>query len=117
MASIPVVAERLSEVFDSDPRSATVIAEYFSVSKQTISAWRNGERSPKLKKLKEIAAFYGKPVEWFFGFDIPKEEMPVPKKEDEQVKEIMSLLAGLSDQKKAEAIRYLRYLSSSGGEE
>ena len=113
MASINVSTERLNEVFDSDPRSDSMIADSFHVSKQTIGAWRNGTRSPKKSKLQEIADFYRKDILWFFGYDVQKEEAPVPMKEDEQVKEIISLLAGLSDQKKTEAIRYLRYLAAS----
>ena len=113
MATMFVSVERLNEVFNSDPRSDSMIAESFHVSKQTISAWRNGSRSPKKSKLQEIADFYHKDILWFFGYDIPEEEKPVPESEDEQVKEIISLLAGLSDQKKAEAIRYLRYLAAS----
>ena len=113
MASINVSTERLNEVFDSDPRSDSMIADSFHVSKQTLSAWRNGTRSPKKSKLQEIADFYRKDILWFFGYDVQKEEAPVPMKEDEQIKEIISLLAGLSDQKKTEAIRYLRYLAAS----
>ena len=113
MANVTVRLDRLNEVFDSDSRSDSMIADYFNVSKQTISAWRNGSRSPKKSKLKEIADFYHKDFAWFFGFDEPEEEKPVPETEDEQVKEIISLLAGLSDQKKTEAIRYLRYLAAS----
>ena len=113
MANVTVRIDRLNEVFDSDPRSDSMIAESFHVSKQTVSAWRNGSRSPKKNKLQEIADFYHRDILWFFGFDVPAEEKPVPPEEDEQVNEIISLLAGLSDQKKAEALRYIRYLATS----
>ena len=113
MAKPEVRTDRLNEVFENDPRSDTAIAEYFHVSKQSISAWRKGERSPKKSKLEEIARFYGKDIIWFFGFDVPDIEKPVPTEEDEQIREIISLLRGLSDRKKAEAINYLRYLSKS----
>jgi transcriptional regulator with XRE-family HTH domain len=113
MATMLVSVERLNEVFDSDPRTDSMIAESFHVSKQTISAWRTGSRSPRKSKLQEIADFYHKDIIWFFGYEGTAEEKPVPTEEDEQVKEIISLLKGMSDQKKAEAIRYLRYLSAS----
>ena len=113
MASMLVSAERLSQVFDSDPRSDSVIAESFHVSKQSISAWKKGDRSPKKSKLKEIADFYGKDVLWFFGYDVPDIEKPVPTEEDEQIREIMSLIRGLSAQKKEKAISYIRYLANS----
>lgn len=113
MAKPEVRTDRLNEVFESDPRSDRAIADYFHVSKQSISAWRKGERSPKKSKLEEIAKFYGKDILWFFGFDVQEEEKPVPSKEDEQIRELIDLISGLSDRKKAEAIRYLRYLSES----
>ena len=113
MATMLVSVERLNKVFDSDPRTDSMIADSFHVSKQTISAWRSGSRSPKKSKLQEIADFYRKDIVWFFGYDVPAEEKPVPVEEDEQIKEILNLLNCLSDQKKAEAIRYLRYLSAS----
>ena len=117
MASMTVSTERLNQVFDSDPRSDSMIADSFHVSKQTISAWRNGSRSPKKSKLLEIAEFYHKDSLWFFGYDEQREEMPVPVEEDEQVKEIITLISGLSDQKKAEALNYLRYLATSAAGE
>ena len=113
MATMDVSTERLNEVFDSDPRSDSMIADSFHVAKQTVSAWRSGARSPKKSKLVEIANFYGKDPMWFFGFDVPDKKEPAPAEEDEQVKEIISLFAGLSARKKEEAVRYLRYLSET----
>lgn len=111
MATMTVDVIRLNSVFDSDPRSDSMIAESFHVSKQTVSAWRNGIRSPKKSKLQEIADFYHKDILWFFGYDVAKEE-PVPQEEDEQVKEIVTLFSRLSDQAKWEALRFLQFLSS-----
>jgi len=106
--------KRLCEVLESDPRPSAEIWEGFGVSKQTLSAWKNGTRSPKKSKLEEIAAYYGKDPLWFFGFE-EKEDLPIKKEEDEQAEEILSLIRNLSEEKKAEAIRYLRYLSTSEG--
>ena len=39
--------ERLNELFDNDPRNDTAIADALGVSKQTVSMWRHGTRSPK----------------------------------------------------------------------
>lgn len=65
--------ERLNELFDSDPRNDTAIANYLDVSKQTVSMWRNGTRSPKKTKLIEISKKFNVSIEWLMGFDVPRE--------------------------------------------
>ena len=117
MANVTVRLDRLNEVFDSDSRSDSMIAESFGISKQTISAWRNGTRSPKKNKLKEIADFYHKDIMWFFGFDDQAEEKPISQVEDERIKEIISLLSRASDQKIDAALQIVRLvLNSEEGE-
>lgn len=64
--------ERLIELFDSDPRTDTAIAKELGVSKQTISAWRNGTRSPKKPMLIKIVETYHVSIEWLMGFDVEK---------------------------------------------
>lgn len=64
--------ERLIELFNSDPRSDSSIAAELNVSKQALSAWRKGTRSPKKSVLVEIARMYNVSLEWLMGFDVPK---------------------------------------------
>jgi transcriptional regulator with XRE-family HTH domain len=64
--------ERLNELFDADPRSDTAIATELGVSKQTISAWRSGYRSPKKPMLIKITEVYNVSIEWLMGFDVEK---------------------------------------------
>lgn len=70
MARVQTVTERLNQLFDFDPRSGSSIADFLGVSKQTISAWRNGTRSPKRSMVKKIAEYYGVSEEWLFGWDM-----------------------------------------------
>lgn len=72
--------ERLNELFDADPRSDTAIAAALGVSKQTISMWRHGTRSPKKSVLIQIAKEYDVSIEWLMGFDVEKNgaEQPMP---------------------------------------
>lgn len=67
--------ERLNELFDADPRNDTAIAKVLGVSKQTISMWRHGERSPKKSMLVRIADEFNVSIEWLMGFDVDKNEM------------------------------------------
>ena len=64
--------ERLNQLFDSDPRNDTAIAEAIGVSKQTISMWRHGTRSPKKSVLVRISQIFGVSIEWLMGFDVEK---------------------------------------------
>ena len=68
--------ERLNELFDSDSRSLTSIAEELGVTKQAVSMWRSGVRSPKKSVLVKIAQLYNVSIEWLMGFDVPKENPP-----------------------------------------
>lgn len=71
MAKIATNQDRLNELFDADPRNDSTIGEALGVSKQTISAWRNGTRSPKRSMLIKIAQFYHTTEEWLLGWDLP----------------------------------------------
>lgn len=78
MAKVSTVTERLNQLFDSDPRSGSSIAEFLGVSKQTISAWKNGTRSPKRSMVKKIAEYYGVSQEWLFGWDMDRPSFILP---------------------------------------
>ena len=66
--------ERLNELFSADPRSDSAIAADLDVSKQALSAWRKGIRSPKKTVLLKIAQIYNVSIDWLMGFDVPKIE-------------------------------------------
>lgn len=64
--------ERLNELFDSDARSDTAIAKELGVSKQTVSMWRHGQRSPKKSVLIQISEMFNVSIEWLMGFDVDR---------------------------------------------
>ena len=70
--------ERLNELFDADPRNDSAIAAELGVSKQTISAWRSGFRSPKKPMLIKIAELYHVSIEWLMGFDVDRSSAASP---------------------------------------
>lgn len=65
--------ERLNELFDALPYSDIDIAKKLGVSKQAISAWRNGSRSPKKTALEDISNMFGVDIAWLMGFDVERE--------------------------------------------
>ena len=75
MAKIAANQERINELFDADPRNDSAIGEALGVSKQTISAWRNGTRSPKKSMIIKIANFYHTSEEWLMGWDLPAHQI------------------------------------------
>ena len=86
--------ERLNELFDADPRNDTAIAKSLGVSKQTISMWRHGTRSPKKSVLIRIANEFKVSIEWLMGFDVEKNEparkMPIVIPDSEMFVKITS---------------------------
>lgn len=60
--------ERLNSLFDNDPRTDTAIGDALGVSKQTVSYWRQGTRSPKRKTIQKIAEMYQVSPVWLMGF-------------------------------------------------
>lgn len=53
-----VFSDKLTELMDQQKIGDTKLAEDLKVSRTTVLRWRTGERSPKLPKLKEIAAYF-----------------------------------------------------------
>jgi repressor LexA len=66
--------ERFSEIFDESEKTATELAKELHVSKQTLSAWRIGTRSPKEPTVMAIANYFNVDPLWLFGFDVKKEK-------------------------------------------
>lgn len=64
--------ERLSDLFSETALTDTEIADKLKVSKQTISAWKCGTRSPKEPTIISIAQYFHVNVEWLMGFDVEK---------------------------------------------
>ena len=69
---IATSTERLNELFDSDPRNDTAIAKALGVSKQSVSSWRSGVRSPKKPMLIKISETFNVSIEWLMGFDVER---------------------------------------------
>lgn len=66
--------ERFSELVSQYPGSDSEKAKLIGVSRQTISAWRTGVRSPKQPMIIHIASIFKVSVEWLMGFDVPMQE-------------------------------------------
>ena len=66
--------ERFNELCENNPQNASRIADDLHVSRQTVSAWRSGYRSPKEPTIIAIAKHFHVTVPWLMGFDVEKLE-------------------------------------------
>lgn len=65
--------ERFSELFDESEQTTAELAARLHVSKQTLSAWRLGVRSPKEPTIIAIARYFNVDEMWLMGFNVEKE--------------------------------------------
>ena len=63
---------RFGKLVDEYRGNANDIAKNLQVSKQTISAWRSGVRSPKKPTVEAIARFFDVNIEWLMGLDVER---------------------------------------------
>ena len=82
---ITTFRDRLSELCEESPLNATALADGLHVSKQTLSAWRSGERSPKMPTVDTIARYFDVTIEWLLGFDVAKRPKRIPEGVDNLV--------------------------------
>lgn len=95
------------------------IAKGIGVSKQTVSAWRCGDRSPKQPAIEATARYFGVNIDWLMGFDVSEKsnienKKPIP--ENELNKELVSLLADLTPQEISRVADFVSGLKASRAE-
>lgn len=74
--------ERFTTLLDESLLTDTEIAKGLNVSKQTVSSWKSGRRSPKQPTIIIIAQYFHVSIEWLMGYDVDKYgETQVPQKE------------------------------------
>lgn len=102
--------ERLTILCEKSNKTDTDIAADLDISKQTLSAWKCGTRSPRRPMIEHIARYFKIPLDWLMGFDVPETyeeyETKKPIPEDELDKRGADLLTKLTPQ---EWIRLLDY--------
>ena len=87
-----VFIERLNELLDRDPRNDTEIAAALGVSKQTVSSWKHGKRSPKKSKIIKIANEFNVSPDWLFGYDVPRSTLNLPEYRQDFSDEVINLV-------------------------
>lgn len=70
---------RFSELLDEYSGSYGDLSKALNVSKQTISAWRTGARSPKTPMIEHVAHFFNVCVPWLMGLDVERDSYAAPQ--------------------------------------
>lgn len=65
---------RLNSLLGRSGKSDSAIAADLGISKQAISNYRNGLRSPKASIVVQIADYLGVDPVWLLGYDVPPKE-------------------------------------------
>lgn len=93
-------ATRFCTLLDEKKMNSTEAAKHFGVSKQPISAWRCGDRTPSVMTMQNIATYFNVNPTWLFGYDVPEypwEEMQCPNQEVEDAMNLLFRYYGLDD--------------------
>lgn len=72
------------------------------INKSTISTWCRGQKMPRTATIQKLATYFGVTVADFLNEDTEKELNS----------EILSILEGMSEQKRENALEYLKFLSN-----
>lgn len=105
--------DRLNDLCSRSELNDTELARKLDVSKQTISAWKCGTRSPKPLTVEMIANRFGVAIDWLMGFDVPEEQEKKPIPEDELDNELINLLSDLTPQEIVRVIDFVAGLKAA----
>lgn len=65
---------RFNELIQSYAGNDTDVARLLGVTKQAVSNWKAGTRSPRKDTILVIARVFNVSLEWLMGFDVPREQ-------------------------------------------
>lgn len=68
--NVSKLGKKLKELRKNKKVSQQVIADYFGVTRGTVSNWEIGRREPDLETLEKLAKFYGVNLNYFQSEDI-----------------------------------------------
>lgn len=129
---------RFNDLLNRYSGSDSGLAETLGVSKQTISAWKNGVRSPKRPTVRIIADYFGVGVPWLNGITDDEHEtgydyirrglspspaasamlgkirdgLPDYADNDPDRAALLQTYDSLNDRGRADLLKYARYLSA-----
>lgn len=91
----------------------TEIAKKLGVSKQTISAWATGERSPKRPTIAGISQAFDVSIAWLHGFDVPRKRETPASTADERAREFANLFLKLTEEQQITIIQAMKGIAEA----
>jgi len=95
--------------------SQAKLAENIHVTQATVSRWETGEMLPTLDILTELSKYFSVSIDYILGNE--QKNKPIISEDDELTNENIELFKKLPDDKKQQALDYLRYLVEHQGKE
>lgn len=95
---------RLFEIIEERKITAKELADATGIAKSSIAMWRSGARKPKIEAIQSIADYLNVPLEYLTGSE-KKEENKLDLKIQVEVKQ-------LSDEQKADVLKYIEFVKS-----
>ena len=107
--------ERLKEALKLREITQTELAKRTGIDKATISHYVSGSYKAKSDNLYLIAKALDVAEPWLMGLDVPMKRVEPADNSELTIddREVMNILASLSEEKRSQAISYLRYLRDS----
>lgn len=102
--------QRFTELCSSCGKFPNNVASDLGLSNATTTGWKQGAL-PRAATLKKVADYFGVSVEYLKGETDIKN--PGAKESTEMNKEVVRLFNKVPEEKKEEAMRYLRFLAES----
>ena len=130
---------RFNELLTRHEGNDTDLGVELGVSKQTISAWRTGTRSPKKPHIVSIAKYFNVGIPWLMGIsdyetesgydmirrgfspetrsaqmlrELGEKLAPYSSEYDSDLADLMKLYERLNERGRADLLKYARYLSA-----
>lgn len=85
MPNRDLIPIRLREVMGTDTAADFIRKIGGGISKQSVSAYLTGKRSPKTEFIKSVSDAYGVQIPWLMGYDVPKYADPNDARPDEDI--------------------------------
>lgn len=103
------IMAKIQELLVENKKTQKELSFYLGLKPQAFSEWKANRNTSYMKRLPEIARFFGVSLDVFFDDPAPAEQQKKPALNedelDEQEREILTLLRGVPEDKRAETER------------
>lgn len=103
--------ERMAELLKQQNKTEQELAEHLGISKNSVRMWKYKQELPPQKYIDKVAAFLGVSIS-FLTTGVPDVESDTLS---EDIEELLTLYAKMSELRKSEVLSYMRTLVEEDG--